>query len=123
MRSRRAQRRFDAVDLELFRNRLTSVTEEMGAVLEHTGFSPNIHSRRDFSCAIFDAAGDMVAHAAHIPVHLGSTPLSVRAAIEHAYGSAMPSPNDPRRRHAPPDGRWRPRFTSRRRAPYGYVVN
>ena len=70
-----------AVDLELFKHRLTAVTEEMGAVLQQAGFSPNITARRDFSCALFDADGAMVAHAAHIPVHLGSTPLSVRAAF------------------------------------------
>ncbi len=73
---------FDSVDLELYRNRLSAVAEEMGAVLQHTGLSPNITARRDFSCAVFDATGGMVTHAAHIPVHLGSTPLSVRAAID-----------------------------------------
>jgi N-methylhydantoinase B len=72
----------NAVDLELFHNRFMAVAEEMGAILEQSGFSPNIKERRDFSCALFDAAGDMVAHAAHIPVHLGSTPLSVKAAID-----------------------------------------
>ena len=74
--------RFDPVELELFSNRLVAVAEEMGTVLCQAGFSPNIKERRDFSCAIFDAAGGMVSHAAHIPVHLGSTPLSVKAAIE-----------------------------------------
>jgi N-methylhydantoinase B len=73
--------RLDPVDLELFHHRLAAVSEEMGAVLRQAGFSPNIKERRDFSCAVFDAAGSMVTHAAHIPVHLGSTPLSVRAAI------------------------------------------
>ena len=73
--------RLDAVDLELFNHRLAAVSEEMGAVLQQAGFSPNIKERRDFSCALFDADGRMVTHAAHIPVHLGSTPLSVRAAI------------------------------------------
>jgi N-methylhydantoinase B len=74
--------RLDAVDLELFHHRLAAVSEEMGAVLRQAGFSPNIKERRDFSCAVFDQDGAMVTHAAHIPVHLGSTPLSVRAAIE-----------------------------------------
>ncbi len=73
--------RVDPVELELFRNRLSAVSEEMGAVLAQAAFSPNIKERRDFSCAVFDASGSMVTHAAHIPVHLGSTPLSVRAAI------------------------------------------
>ncbi|MCI0650791.1 MAG: hydantoinase B/oxoprolinase family protein, partial [Planctomycetes bacterium] len=53
----------------------------MGSALERTGFSPNIKERRDYSCALFDAAGEMVAQAAHIPVHLGSTALAVRAAL------------------------------------------
>jgi N-methylhydantoinase B len=127
MRSRRAQRRLDAVDLELFRNRLTSVTEEMGAVLEHTGFSPNIHSRRDFSCAIFDAAGDMVAHAAHIPVHLGSTPLSVRAAIERTRmgpGDVIVL-NDPYAggTHLPDVTMVAPVYVGARGTPYAYVAN
>jgi N-methylhydantoinase B len=73
---------FDAVELELFNNRLGAVAEEMGAVLQQAGFSPNIKERRDFSCAIFGADGTMATHAAHIPVHLGSTPMSVAAAIE-----------------------------------------
>ena len=50
-------------------------------VLGRTALSPNIKERRDYSCAVFDARGGLVAQAAHIPVHLGSTPLSVRAAI------------------------------------------
>ncbi len=68
-------------DLELYNNRLTAVAEEMGMVLQQAGFSPNIKERHDFSCALFGSRGEMVAHAAHIPVHLGSTPLSVQAAI------------------------------------------
>ncbi len=68
--------------LEVFKNRFSSIAEEMGVTLMRTGFSPNIKERRDFSCAVFDAAGDMIAQAAHIPVHLGSMPLSVKAAIE-----------------------------------------
>ena len=74
--------RFDPVELELFNNRLISVAEEMGSVLGQSGYSPNITERGDYSCALFDADGRMVTHAAHIPVHLGSTPLSVQAAIE-----------------------------------------
>jgi len=68
--------------LEVFKNRFASIAEEMGVTLMRTAFSPNIKERRDFSCAVFDASGDMVAQAAHIPVHLGSMPLSVKAAIE-----------------------------------------
>ena len=67
--------------LEVFKNRFSSIAEEMGVTLTHTAFSPNIKERRDLSCAIFDAKGDMIAQAAHIPVHLGSMPLSVKAAM------------------------------------------
>jgi N-methylhydantoinase B len=67
--------------LEVFKNRFSSIAEEMGVTLMRTGFSPNIKERRDFSCAIFNETGEMIAQAAHIPVHLGSMPLSVQAAI------------------------------------------
>ena len=70
------------ITLEVFKNKFASVAEEMGVALTRTAYSPNIKERRDFSCAVFDAGGDMVAQAAHIPVHLGSMPLSVRAAID-----------------------------------------
>ena len=73
----------DPIKLELYKNMLTSVAEEMGVTLQRTAFSPNIKERLDFSCAVFDGTGKMVAQAAHIPVHLGSMPLSVLAAIEH----------------------------------------
>lgn len=72
---------YDAVKLELFKNIYASIAEEMGVALCRTAFSPNIKERRDFSCAIFDATGNMIAQAAHIPVHLGSMPLSVLSAI------------------------------------------
>ncbi|SHI80508.1 N-methylhydantoinase B [Malonomonas rubra DSM 5091] len=67
--------------LQVFRNRFVAIAEEMGVTLGRTAFSPNIKERRDYSCALFDANGDMIAQAAHIPVHLGSMPLSVKAAI------------------------------------------
>jgi N-methylhydantoinase B len=67
--------------LEVFKNRFSSIAEEMGVTLTHTAFSPNIKERRDLSCAVFDASGDMIAQAAHIPVHLGSMPLSVKSAM------------------------------------------
>jgi len=69
--------------LEVFKNRFSSIAEEMGVTLNRTAFSPNIKERRDFSCALFDGDGDAIAQAAHIPVHLGSMPLSVKSAIEH----------------------------------------
>jgi N-methylhydantoinase B len=71
----------DPITLEVFNHRLSAIAEEMGVALCRSAFSPNIKERRDFSCALFDADGELVAQAAHIPVHLGSTPASVRAAI------------------------------------------
>ncbi len=74
--------KIDPITLEVFRNLFSSVAEEMGEALVRTAFSANIKERRDLSAAVFDSDGDMVAQAAHIPVHLGATPASVRAAIE-----------------------------------------
>ncbi len=74
--------KFDPVRLEVFKNLFTSVAEEMGVALRRSSFSPNIKERLDFSCAIFNSQGEMVAQAAHIPVHLGSMPLSVQTAIK-----------------------------------------
>jgi N-methylhydantoinase B len=72
----------NAVEREIYRHLFASIAEEMGVALMRSSFSPNIKERRDFSCAVFDANAEMVAQAAHIPVHLGSTPMSVRAAID-----------------------------------------
>jgi len=72
----------DPIRLEIFKQLFASVAEEMGGCLERTAFSPNIKERRDYSCAVFDGRGLMVAQAAHLPVHLGSMPLSVKAAVE-----------------------------------------
>ena len=68
-------------DLQIAHHRLAAIAEEMGVALCRSAFSPNIKERRDYSCAVFDGDGALVAQAAHIPVHLGSTPLSVQAAI------------------------------------------
>jgi N-methylhydantoinase B len=76
----------DAISLEVFKNLFASAAEEMGVTLQRAAFSPNIRERLDFSCAIFDAQARMVAQAAHIPVHLGSMPASVEAAIK-AFGT------------------------------------
>jgi N-methylhydantoinase B len=70
------------ISLELFRSALTAIAEEMGVVLTRSSYSPNIKERRDFSCALFDLEGRLVAQAAHIPVHLGSMPDSVAAALD-----------------------------------------
>ncbi len=72
----------DPIELEIFKNIFHSIAEEMGAALRRTAFSPNIKERRDYSCAVFDAAGEVIAMGDHMPVHLGSMPMSVRAAIE-----------------------------------------
>lgn len=61
-----------AIELSLFSSRIEAICEEMGAVLQRTAFSPNIKDRLDYSCAVFDAAGELCAQAAHIPVHMGS---------------------------------------------------
>ena len=73
--------RRDPVELEIFKNLFHSIAEEMGAALRRTAFSPNIKERRDYSCAVFDGAGEVIAMGDHMPVHLGSMPMSVRAAI------------------------------------------
>jgi N-methylhydantoinase B/oxoprolinase/acetone carboxylase alpha subunit len=69
-------------ELELFGSLFVSIAEEMGAVLRKTSYSANIKERRDYSCAIYDAAGQTVAMGDHMPVHLGAMPLSVQAALE-----------------------------------------
>src|SRR5439155_8861766 len=71
----------DPIQQAVFRHRLEAIAEEMGETLGRTATSPNIKERRDFSCALFGPAGELVAQAAHIPVHLGSMPMSVAAAI------------------------------------------
>jgi N-methylhydantoinase B len=72
----------DPIELEVFKNLYHSIAEEMGAALRRTSFSPNIKERRDYSCAVFDARGQVIAMGDHMPVHLGSMPMSVAAAIE-----------------------------------------
>jgi N-methylhydantoinase B len=73
----------DPVELEVFKSLYHSIAEEMGAALRRTSFSPNIKERRDYSCAVFDSAGQVIAMGDHMPVHLGSMPMSVAAAIQH----------------------------------------
>ncbi len=72
----------DPIRLEVYRHLLTALAEEMGATLRRSAYSPNIKERRDYSCALFDAAGEPVAMGDHMPVHLGAMPLSVRAALD-----------------------------------------
>ncbi|MGA8258672.1 MAG: hydantoinase B/oxoprolinase family protein [Arenicellales bacterium] len=80
----------DPVMLEVFNNLFMSIAEQMGYTLQNTAFSVNIKERLDFSCAIFDAAGQLIANAPHMPVHLGSMGESVRAVIRNNEGSIRP---------------------------------
>lgn len=86
------------ISLEIFRSALTAIAEEMGTVLMQSSYSPNIKERRDFSCALFDARGRLIAQAAHIPVHLGAMPDSVAAALvtfDHFAPGDIIALNDP----------------------------
>src|SRR5687767_4979049 len=74
-------KKFDPTTLEIYRALYTSVAEEMGTALRRTAFSPNIKERRDYSCAVFDAQGRVIAQGDHMPVHLGSMPMAVAAAL------------------------------------------
>ena len=74
-------RRVDPIRLEILKNLFHSVAEEMGAALRRSAFSPNIKERRDYSCAVFNARGEALAMGDHMPVHLGSMPMSVAAAL------------------------------------------
>jgi N-methylhydantoinase B len=90
---------YDPIRLEIFKYLFAAVAEEMGTVLRKASYSPNIKERRDYSCAIFDGQARMIAQAAHIPVHLGSMPLSVKAAVDHFSSDLHPGDvivlNDP----------------------------
>jgi N-methylhydantoinase B len=70
----------DPMRLEVFKNIFHSIAEEMGAALRRSAFSPNIKERRDYSCAVYDGEGEVLAMGDHMPVHLGSMPASVAAA-------------------------------------------
>src|ERR1700757_4650306 len=75
-------RSISPIDLAIFQNAVHSIAEEMGAALRRTAISPNIKERRDYSCAIFDARGRVIAMGDHMPVHLGSMPMSVQEAVD-----------------------------------------
>ncbi|GAA3154009.1 hypothetical protein GCM10017687_84820 [Streptomyces echinatus] len=96
----------DPVLLEVFNNLFMSIAEQMGARLESTAQSVNIKERLDFSCALFDPDGNLVANAPHIPVHLGSMGTSVKEVIRpsrlrHAAGRHLRRQRPLPRRHAP----------------------
>jgi len=72
----------EEIEITIFESLFSAVAEEMGIVLQKAAFSPNIKERRDFSCAIFDGQGRLIAQAAHIPVHLGAMPHTLAAVRE-----------------------------------------
>ncbi|WP_294221751.1 hydantoinase B/oxoprolinase family protein [uncultured Shimia sp.] len=80
----------DPVMLEVFNNLFMSIAEQMGATLANTAYSVNIKERYDFSCAMFDQSGDLVANAPHVPVHLGSMSESVRTVLRTNAGKIRP---------------------------------
>lgn len=80
----------DPVMLEVFNNLFMSIADQMGATLANTAYSVNIKERLDFSCAIFDANGDLVANAPHVPVHLGSMSESVRTILNQNKNHIRP---------------------------------
>jgi N-methylhydantoinase B/oxoprolinase/acetone carboxylase alpha subunit len=122
-----ARRRAHPIDFEIFKNLFLSIAEEMGVTLRRTGFSPNIKERLDYSCAVYDAAGETIAQGDHMPVHLGAMPLSVRAAIE--AGAMAPGDmvmlNDPFHggTHLPDITLVSPVFLGRERRPTFFVAN
>ncbi len=89
----------DPVMLEIFNNLFMSIAEQMGLRLQNTAHSVNIKERLDFSCAIFDASGNLIANAPHMPVHLGSMGESIRTVMTRNAGSMRPGDvfmlNDP----------------------------
>ena len=115
------------IEFEIFKNLFVSVAEEMGVTLCRTGFSPNIKERLDYSCAVYDSAGDTVAQGDHMPVHLGAMPLSVRAAIDHAPMAPgdVVMLNDPFRggTHLPDITLVSPVYLGKARRPSFYVAN
>jgi 5-oxoprolinase (ATP-hydrolysing) len=89
----------DPVMLEIFNNLFMSIAEQMGLRLQNTAYSVNIKERLDFSCAIFDADGNLVANAPHMPVHLGSMGESIKTVMQANAGKMRPGDvymlNDP----------------------------
>jgi 5-oxoprolinase (ATP-hydrolysing) len=89
----------DPVMLEVFNNLFMSIAEQMGVRLANTAYSVNIKERLDFSCALFDASGDLIANAPHMPVHLGSMGESIKTVMRRNAGSMRPGDvyvlNDP----------------------------
>jgi N-methylhydantoinase B len=117
----------DAMRLEIFKNIFHSISEEMGAALRRSAFSPNIKERRDYSCAVYDGAGQVLAMGDHMPVHLGSMPASVaasRAALTFEPGD-IAFLNDPFAggTHLPDLTLIMPVFVDAKRAPQFFVAS
>lgn len=117
----------DPVELAIFRGAFHSIAEEMGAALRRASFSPNIRERRDYSSAVFDEAGQIVAMGDDMPVHLGSMPMSVRAALDKLTLGAgdIAILNDPYDggTHLPDITLVMPVFVAERATPAFYVAN
>jgi N-methylhydantoinase B len=117
----------DAMRLEIFKNVFHSISEEMGAALRRSAFSPNIKERRDYSCAVYDGDGQVLAMGDHMPVHLGSMPASVaaaRAALTFERGD-IALLNDPFAggTHLPDLTLVMPVFVATRRTPQFFVAS
>src|SRR5205085_2048290 len=117
----------DPIEIEVFKNLFHAIAEEMGAALRRTAFSPNIEERSDYSCAVFDARGQVIAMGDHMPVHLGSMPMSVRAAIDdlELQRGDVAMLNDPFRggTHLPDITLVMPVLLDRAKAPAFYVAS
>jgi len=117
----------DPIELAIFKNALHSIAEEMGATLRRTSFSPNIKERRDYSSALFNQEGQVVAMGDDMPVHLGSMPMSVEAALRSIrFGRGdIAILNDPFAggTHLPDITMVAPVFTGRGKQPTFYVAN
>ncbi len=123
----RAAAKRDSTKLEIFKNIFHSIAEEMGAALRRSAYSPNIKERRDYSCAVYDANGDVLAMGDHMPVHLGSMPASVaaaRAALTLEPGDIAVL-NDPFAggTHLPDLTMVMPVFLRSKKAPAFYIAN
>ena len=94
----------DPVRLEIFNNMFMNIAEQMGLVLENTAVSVNIKERLDFSCALFDPQGDLIANAPHMPVHLGSMSESIKSIIHDRGGPVGMAPGDVYVMNAPYNG-------------------
>lgn len=117
----------DSIELAIFKSLFHSIADEMGAALRRTAFSPNIKERRDYSSAVFDEAGTVVAMGEDMPVHLGSMPMSVQAALDSLTlePSDVAILNDPYQggTHLPDITLVMPIFIEGRGKPIFYVAN